>query len=146
MKLKQLLKIFHFQQNITKLFCTISTIILLNLLSSTSHALSPEPRLKNPEQEKRARQLFLEIRCLVCSGQVIESSNNEFAASMREFVRNEIKSGKSNAEIKDNLISKYGPDIIISNTPKHHTIFLIWLLPTIFIIALGYAFVRKATK
>ena len=62
-------------------------------------ALSPENHLPEP-QEQRARELFLQINCPVCSGQVIESSDTKIAFQLRKLVREKIIEGKSNTEIK----------------------------------------------
>ena len=121
-------------------------LLSLNFISlpSTSQALSPEPRLENEEDEKRARQLFLEIRCLVCAGQVIESSDNEFSASMRQFIRDEIKSGKTNKDIKNYLIERYGNDIIIET--KDFLRYNMWLIPISLLLIYGYKISKKIRK
>jgi cytochrome c-type biogenesis protein CcmH/NrfF len=49
-------------------------IFLIIFFSVDSIALSTEDKLENPQDEQRAMNLFLQIRCLVCAGQVIENS------------------------------------------------------------------------
>ena len=105
-------------------FCFISSIL----------ALSPEKRLDNPQHEARAQELFLQVRCLICSGQVIESSDNEFAHSMRQLIRQKISQNKSNEEIKKELIQKYGNDILLEVGFLNRNGFILWFLP-IFISA-----------
>ena len=72
----------------------------LLLIYSSANALSPEPRIPDDAKEQRAMKLFLEVRCLVCEGQVIESSNTEFSLEMRKLIRRKILEGKSDEEIK----------------------------------------------
>ncbi len=93
-------------------------------------ALNPEERLKNEKQEERAMKLFLEVRCLVCDGQVIENSNTEFSYQMRKLIRKKISQGQSNEEIKNYLTNEFGENILTTaNNEK-----TLWLLPIIFAI------------
>lgn len=104
-----------------------------SIFFKNSLALSPEQRLDNEEQEKLAREIFLEVRCLICSGQVIESSNNEFAHSMRQLIRQKISEGNSKRQIEEYLKEKYGSDILIKPDYKTISGIIIWLLPLLFI-------------
>ncbi len=94
-------------------------------------ALAPEAHLSDESQEQRATHLFLEVRCLVCQGQVIENSNTEFSFEMRKLIRQKILDGKSDEEIKSELVKEFGADILVySDFGKNN--FLLWLLPIIF--------------
>jgi cytochrome c-type biogenesis protein CcmH len=109
--------------------------------ATASFALSPEPRLTDETQEQRARNLFLTVRCLVCEGQVIESSNTEFSFEMRQLIRKKISDGDSDEVIKQNLVKQFGDDILNEPTIKHGG-FLLWLLPAIFLISAGFVIRR----
>ncbi len=113
--------------NFYKFFALLIFFCLLNI---NSYALSPEEHLPNEEQEKRAMNLFLEVRCLVCNGQVIESSNTDFSFKMRKFIRQKIADGYSDQEIKNELIKKFGEDILIE--PNSQNKLLLWALPVAF--------------
>lgn len=106
-------------------------IIIFFLFSKTCLALAPEAHLKDENQESRAMEMFLEVRCLVCEGQVIESSNTEFSFEMRKLIRQKISDGDSNQKIKNDLIKEFGEDILISNNFSKNN-FLLWLLPIAF--------------
>ncbi|MES2677499.1 MAG: cytochrome c-type biogenesis protein [Pseudomonadota bacterium] len=107
-----------------------------------SFALSPEAHLSEPE-EQRARELFLQIKCPVCAGQVIESSNTEIAFQLRKLVREKIVEGKSDEEIKAYLITEYGEDILNSPNFNWANIWL-WILPALFVVG-GVWLLRKVT-
>ncbi len=112
------------------------SFFLLSWPLSASLALSPENHLADEAQEQRAMKLFLEVRCLVCEGQVIESSNTDFSFEMRKLIRQKISDGHSDQKIRDDLIAEFGEDILISsNFSKSHK--LLWLLPLGFAL---YAF------
>jgi cytochrome c-type biogenesis protein CcmH len=85
--------------------------------------------------------LFLEVRCLVCEGQVIENSDTEFSFAMRKSIRDRILSGKTNEEIKKELVKEFGEDILI--TPNFANKYLLFLLPTIFAAILAIKLFRK---
>ncbi len=114
------------------------------LLPLTSYALAPEPRIPDEAKEQRAMDLFLEVRCLVCEGQVIESSNTEFSFEMRKLIRRKILEGKSDDEIRAELVQEFGEDILTGAGGSGG--FLLWLLPLVFAGGFGVAvfrFVRK---
>jgi len=120
-------------------FLTLFFVIWLN--SNISYSLSPEQRLNDEQQEQRAVKLFLEIRCIICNGQVIENSNSKFAYDLREYVRNKIKEGKSDEEIKADLVTKFGEEILI--TPSNKSKNILFFSPFIFAIFLAIYFVDK---
>lgn len=100
------------------------------LISFPAFALSPEDKLPNERQEQRAMELFLEVRCLVCNGQVIENSDTEFSFEMRKNIRERISTGKSNEEIKAELVQEFGENILTKPSNKNKII--LWILPLIF--------------
>ena len=103
-------------------FFLINSVFLIN----SSQALNPEARLSNPNDENRAMNLFLQVRCLVCNGQVIENSDSKFAFDVRSLIREQISQGKSDDEIKENLVATFGEDIL--NQPKNSSILLLALI------------------
>lgn len=119
----------------------ISAIIFLAIIPLNTNALSPEKRL-NEKDEKRARQLFLEIRCPICQGQVIENSDSQFSKSMRQLVRQKISQGKSNKAIKEELVKEFGTQILTDVNPKNNGLIL-WLLPILFGTLIIFIFLKK---
>ena len=103
-------------------FFLVNSVFLIN----SSRALNPEARLSNPEDENRAMNLFLQVRCLVCNGQVIENSDSKFAFDVRSLIREQISQGKTDDDIKENLVATFGEDIL--NQPKNSSILLLALI------------------
>lgn len=124
-----------------KVFCNKIFLVAI-FLCFNANALSPETRLNNPEQEGRAMELFLKVRCLTCQGQVIENSDSEFSYEMRQLIRKKISQGKTDEQIKIELIDKFGTDILVDvqidkkNSP-------LWILPLLFSIIAAILFFRK---
>jgi len=76
-------------------------------------AADPAERLPDPAQEARARAIFQEVRCLVCQNESIDDSQAELAADLRKLVRDEIKSGRSDQQVRAYLVSRYGEFVLL---------------------------------
>jgi cytochrome c-type biogenesis protein CcmH len=79
-------------------------------------AADPADRLANPAQEGRARQLFRDVRCLVCQSESIDESDAALAHDLRQLIRQQIAAGKSDDEIRAYLVSRYGQFVLL--TPR----------------------------
>mgnify|MGYP001371572337 FL=1 len=91
-------------------------------------------------------KIFKNLRCLVCQGQSIADSNSEFAQTIKLVVVDQIKSGKSEREIYDFMVEKYGEWIVYKPTYSKHNFFL-WFLPYLVLLLGGliiFLFTRKA--
>ena len=115
--------------------------------ATNSFALSPEKRLDDEKLEQRAVALFRQVRCLVCQGQVIESSDTEFSASMRELIRKKISAGENEAEIKTQLLAEFGEDILLkSGEEKDKSLFALPLLCALFGAIFLFRIFRKKSS
>jgi len=79
-------------------------------------ASDPAERLPDPAQEARAREIFRDVRCLVCQNESIDDSEADLAHDLRQIVREQVKAGKSEAQIKAFLTDRYGEFVLL--TPK----------------------------
>lgn len=94
--------------------------------------------LQDAALEQRAKDLSLELRCVVCQNQSIESSDADLAVDLKILVREQIGQGKSDVEIKQFLIERYGEFILLEPLFSVQNSFL-WLTPIIF-LALAFIF------
>ena len=85
---------------------------LAALLLMAAASNDPADRLPNPTQEARARTLFRDIRCLVCQNQSIDESDADLAEDLRKIVRSQVAAGRSNAQIKQYLVARYGEFVL----------------------------------
>lgn len=76
-------------------------------------ASDPAERLPDPAQEARAREIFQEVRCLVCQNESIDDSDAELAGDLRRLVREQVAAGRSEAEIKAFLTARYGEFVLL---------------------------------
>jgi cytochrome c-type biogenesis protein CcmH len=114
-------------------------IILFLFLFVPSTALSKEaiPVAEDPEVEKRMLTLTMDLRCLVCQNESIADSRADFSNDIRREIREQIKANKSDQEIIQFLVDRYG-DFVLYNPPMKPTTILLWFGPIIlFIIGLG---------
>ena len=79
-------------------------------------AADPAERLPDPALEARARAIFADVRCLVCQNESIDDSEADLARDLRLVVRQQVSSGKSDAEIKHFLTDRYGEFVLL--TPR----------------------------
>lgn len=77
-------------------------------------AADPADRLPDPAQEARARAIFADVRCLVCQNESIDDSEAELAADLRHVVRDQVKAGRSDAQIKRFLTDRYGEFVLMT--------------------------------
>lgn len=88
-------------------------LAILGAVFCLAAASDPSERLADPAQEARARALFQEVRCLVCQNESIDDSQAELAGDLRKLVRDQIKAGRSDAQVRDYLVSRYGEFVLL---------------------------------
>ena len=126
----------------------IKLLILILTFISFSSILSASSKMTS-KQNDRAIDLFKETRCLVCQSQTIYDSNSELATDLKLFIQEEIISGKTDNDIKAQLVTNYGEWILM--TPSlSKTNYILWFSPLIFlligiIVMFKYIF-KKNTK
>ncbi len=95
---------------------------------ASSGAVSVGMSFSDPAMEARARNLQRQLRCLVCQGESIDESNSPLAGDLRRLVREQMVAGKTDAEIQDFLVARYG-DFILMKPPVQPNTWLLWLAP-----------------
>ena len=85
------------------------------------------------DQERRYHALIEDIRCPVCQGQSISGSNSSLAKDLREQVRQMILSNKSNKQIYQFMVDRYG-DFVVFKPPLNWKTYLLWFAPLVFLV------------
>lgn len=115
----------------------VGFVLLLLLLIPAGWAKEAVPVAENPEIEKRMLALTMDLRCLVCQNEPISDSRAEFSNDIRREIREQIKANKTDEEIIQFLVDRYG-DFILYNPPVKATTVMLWFGPAIlFVIAVG---------
>jgi cytochrome c-type biogenesis protein CcmH len=103
--------------------------------AASAGATAVADTFSDPAMEARARNLQRQLRCLVCQGESIDESGSPFAADVRHLVRQQIADGKSDQQIQDFLVARYG-DFILMKPPLQPDTWLLWLAPFL-VLAVG---------
>ena len=91
--------------------------------------------LQSNEANQELIEIYKNLRCLICQGQSVADSNSDFATTIKLVVQDQIQEGKTEKEIYEFLISKYGEWIVYQPSLNKNN-FLLWFLPY-FILVLG---------
>lgn len=109
-------------------------IVLLSLMPLWVYAGEARDLADDPAIEKRMIGLAENLRCLVCQNESLASSHAELADDLRQEVRELMRKGMSDQQIKDYLVARYG-DFVLYDPPMKQTTILLWLGP--FVLLLG---------
>src|ERR1700733_11807026 len=104
-------------------FIMLSLIIGQFMSLPLAYANSIYP-LDSPKKEAQFNHLLKDLRCLVCQNQDLADSNAELAKDLRLQVYQLVKDGKTDSEIQDYLISRYGVFILFKPPVKTVTFLL----------------------
>jgi cytochrome c-type biogenesis protein CcmH len=109
-------------------------------------AADPADRLPDPAQEARARAIFQDVRCLVCQNESIDDSEAELAGDLRRVVREQVRQGRSDAQIKRFLTDRYGEFVLLTPSFSPGNLAL-WGGPfLVVVLGAGLLFVRLRNR
>jgi cytochrome c-type biogenesis protein CcmH len=121
---------------------------MLLAVPAASWAGEAQDLAKDPVVEKRLVNLASKMRCLVCQNESLEASHADLAKDLRRDIREQIKAGKTDEEITDYMVARYGDFVLYDPPVKSYTVAL-WAGPFLFMLG-GAAFlvyqVRKRRK
>ena len=80
--------------------------------------------------DSKVKKLTLELRCMTCQNQSIYDSDAEFSNDIKQIVRSKFEEGKTEKEIKEFLVSRYGEYILFRPLFNYKNLFL-WVFPFI---------------
>lgn len=117
--------------------------LILIILLALSFGLVAAPietfKFDSPEKEKVFHKLSDELRCLVCQNQNIAESNAELAKDLRLEIYTMLTQGKTEDEIVDFMVQRYG-DYVLYRPPFNPMTWLLWFGPLIvFVFGLIFA-------
>lgn len=119
--------------------------IILSLLfafaACAGFAKEAVPMAEDPVVEKRLIAISEEMRCLVCQNESLAGSRAELAQDLRRELRDLIRQGRSDAEIKEFMVSRYG-DFVLYRPPVKPSTWVLWAGPFVLLLAALVLFVR----
>lgn len=117
------------------------------LLAAATLAWGQSAEIANPDPkvEARLKAIAHELRCLVCQNQTIADSNATLAADLRREVREMIAAGRTDAEIREFMIERYG-DFVLYRPRMTAGNFLLWAAPLLLLVGGAYGVVRVVRR
>lgn len=104
-------------------------VLMLVLLASASACAKDAVLLaEDPVVEQRLIAISEEMRCLVCQNESLAGSRADLAMDLRRELRLLIKQGKTDDEIKEFMVSRYG-DFVLYRPPVKPTTWILWAGP-----------------
>lgn len=114
--------------------CKILTVILLLIWTGVTPAGVATYQFENPADQARFDRLSQELRCLVCQNQNLADSNADLATDLRREIYTMIRQGRSDQEIIEFMVARYG-DFVLYRPPVKSTTYLLWFGPFILFLA-----------
>lgn len=119
----------------------ILTVLSLMLVFSSAGAIDADKAFDDPELQARYEKMISEVRCLKCQNQSIKDSNVFLAADLRREIRRLIEEGKTDPEIVDFLVTRYGEFALYRPRTTGKTLIL-WIAPFLLVLLGGFAIYR----
>jgi len=120
-------------------------IALAALLPLSASAADAVPTEMDPVAAARLVALSAKLRCLVCQNQSIADSNAELATDLRRQIREQIAAGKSDDQIVDYMVARYG-DFVLYQPPVKATTLLLWAGPALLLFAGFFFLIRNLRR
>ncbi|MGI9248974.1 MAG: cytochrome c-type biogenesis protein [Woeseiaceae bacterium] len=116
--------------------------MVFSILAATPvGAIDTGEAFDDPELQARYEKLISEVRCLKCQNQSIKDSNVFLASDLRREIRRLIAEGKTDAEILDFLVTRYGEFALYRPRTSGKTMIL-WVAPFLLVLFGGYGMFR----
>lgn len=100
-------------------------VILTGLWLPPARAVDSEPPFPDAQLQRRYEGLIQDFRCLVCFDENIANSNSDLAADFRQQVHAMVAEGKSDRQIRDFMIDRYG-DFVLYKPPLQPSTWILW--------------------
>ena len=131
---------------------TVSRALQAGLLALLLAGLSPAApaqvgtdvaplRFDDAAEERRFRALVSELRCVMCQNQSLADSNAQIAHDLRREVLALMREGRSDAEVRDFLVARYG-EFVLYRPRMEAATWLLWLGPALLLLGGGVVVAR----
>ncbi len=115
--------------------------MILFLAFGLANAIDAGKAFDDPEMQARYEEIVSEVRCLVCQNQTIKDSNAFLAGDLRREIRRLMEEGRSDAEIYDFLVTRYG-DFVLYRPRMSGKTMALWIAPFLLIAVGGIVAIR----
>ncbi len=125
----------------------ILVLLAFTFLQMSNAAVVGEAKLlaEDPVLEARLKAMSHELRCLVCQNQTLSDSSAPLAEDLRKEIRAQMREGKTDQEVIDYLVARYG-DFVRYRPPVNNSTALLWFGPFLLLIIGGFVLYRVLKK
>jgi cytochrome c-type biogenesis protein CcmH len=122
-------------------------LLTFSFLQMSNFAVAGEakPLAEDPVLEARLKAMSHELRCLVCQNQTLSDSSAPLAEDLRREIRAQMREGKTDQEVIDYLVARYG-DFVRYRPPVNNSTALLWFGPFLILIIGGFVLYRVLKK
>ncbi|WP_425482431.1 cytochrome c-type biogenesis protein [Cognatiluteimonas telluris] len=121
-------------------------LLVLASLPGLAQIADPAPlRFTNPAEEQRFHALVTELRCVMCQNQSLADSNAQIAHDLRREVLTLMRQGKSDEQIRDYLVARYGEFVLYKPRVEERT-WLLWFGPALLLLVGGGVVARVVRR
>jgi len=117
-------------------------LLLIGCLIAPARAAIEAYQFDSPQMEADYNQLIDELRCLVCQNQNLAGSDAELAQDLRRETYEMLQQGKSQQEVVDFMVARYGDFVLYRPQVKSST-YLLWLGPFLLLVVVLTIVVRR---
>jgi cytochrome c-type biogenesis protein CcmH len=100
---------------------------------------------QNEDIDKRVNALAVELRCLVCQNQTLADSNAPLAVDLRNQIREQLKAGKSEQDVVDFMVARYG-DFVLYRPPLKASTVALWAGPFAILVLGAWLLLRRIRR
>jgi len=128
-----------------KLLTALTIVLILGSGPLQATATLESFKFADDAAEQHFKDLIAELRCLVCQNQSLADSDAELAHDLRAEVYEMVQDGKSDAEIIEFLVARYG-DFVLYNPPMKPSTYLLWFGPFALLLLAGALLLRSVRR
>ncbi len=128
-----------------RFFMLVLLVFTFLQMSNAVVAGEAKPLAEDPVIEARLKAMSQELRCLVCQNTTLADSSAPLAEDLRKEIREQLRAGKTDKEVIDYLVARYG-DFVRYRPPVNNETALLWFGPFLILIIGGFVLYRVLKK
>lgn len=109
------------------------TLLVISFLPWPSMAAIDIYEFDTESQRERYHVLIDELRCPKCQNQNLAGSNSQIAVDLRRELHRLLQEGKTDKEIKEFMVARYG-DFVLYKPPLKSSTLMLWLFPLVMLL------------
>jgi cytochrome c-type biogenesis protein CcmH len=110
-----------------------------------ANANEAAPLAADPALEARVMRVAEELRCLVCQNETIAGSQAELAVDLRQQIRNQLRQGRSEPQILDFMVQRYG-EFVRYRPAFNPTTALLWIGPFVLLALAAFVLAKNIRR